>query len=87
MAREANPFVFKLTSAEIAELKEPAGEGGFQNLQTRLLSELESTGDTVTLTDEEAGKLLRYMSRYKSGGFQGHLRNAFARSFRTLLTA
>lgn len=85
MTREANPFIFKLSSHEIAELKEPAGEGGFQTLQARLISELESTGDTITLTDEEIGKLLRYMTRYKSGGFQGHLRNAFVRSFRGLL--
>jgi hypothetical protein len=85
MTRDANPFVFRLFANEIAELKQPAGEGGFQSFQTRLLNELETSGDTITLTDEEMGKLLRYMTRYKSGGFQGHLRSALIRSFRSLI--
>lgn len=82
---KAGPFVFRLNPHEIAEIQNPAGEGGFQSFQDRLLGELAVTGDTVNLDDEELGKLIRYMTRYKSGGFQGHLREAFIRSFRSLL--
>ncbi len=82
---KAGPFVFELTPHEISELKEPAGEGGFQSFQDRLLNELATTGDKISLDDEEFGKLVRYMTRYKSGGFQGHLREAFIRSFKSLL--
>lgn len=81
---KASPFIFKLEQREIAELKQPAGEGGFQSFQERLLNELEKTGDTISLDDDEFGKLARYMTRYKSGGFQGHLREAFIRSFKDL---
>lgn len=80
MARAPRPFEFKLTNAEAAELTGPAGEGGHQSLHRRLIDELASGNLTVTFDDAELGELIRYMTQYKSGGFQGRLRRAFIRS-------
>jgi hypothetical protein len=85
VSRDPGPFVFHLEKGEVMELNEPAGEVGFQDLQELLLSQLATTGNVISLTDEELGRLIRYMTRYKSGGFQGHLRNAFTRSLKDLL--
>lgn len=39
----------------------------------------------VSLTDSELGELIRYMTQYGEGGFQGRLRRAFLRSVYELL--
>lgn len=57
----------------------PSGQGGHQNLHARIRSEL-ANGPTVTFDDTEMGELIRYMTQYGSGGFQGRLRRAFVRS-------
>lgn len=81
--RTAKPFVFTLLDDEVAELKEAVGTGGHQSLHRRLMQELRD-GNTVTFTDDQLGELIRYMTRYGSGGFQGRLRNAFGRSLKDL---
>jgi len=81
----AAPFEFELTSTEIAELQHPAGEGGHQSFQKELISQLDGGGNRIKLDDEGFGKLIRYMTRYGSGGFQTRLRNAFERPLRKML--
>lgn len=80
MARTPKPFVFKLTEEEAAEIAGPAGDGGHQSLHRRLNDELADGERTVTFDDAEMGELIRYMTQYKSGGFQGRLKRAFIRS-------
>lgn len=84
MAREPKPFQFTLTPDEAAELTGAVGEGGHQELHRRLSSEL-AHGLTVTFDDCELGELIRYMTRYGSGGFQSRLKRAFGRSLRELV--
>jgi hypothetical protein len=80
ISRTAKPFEFELTDAEADEIKGAIGTGGHQSLHRRLLAQLEK-GHTLTLSDEQMGELIRYMTRYGSGGFQSRLHRAFARSF------
>lgn len=79
MSRPAKPFIFTLEPAEIAEMQAPSGQGGHQSLHERIRASL-ALGPTVTFTDTQLGELIRYMSQYGSGGFQGRLRRAFVRS-------
>ncbi len=60
-------------------LQAPAGDGGQQGCHKRLMQQL-AESPTIRLSDEELGELIRYMSRYGSGGFQGRLQKAFLRS-------
>ena len=85
MSREAGPFVLALTQAEADELEPPAGEGGHQGLQSKLLEKLQGGNLSVELSDTELGQLVRYMTRYGSGGFQARLRRAFIRPLKELL--
>ena len=80
----AKPFVFTLNPDEIALLAQPAGTGGHQSLHKRLNEQL-AQGNNLTLNDAELGQVLRYMSQYGSGGFQGRLRDAMSRSLREVL--
>lgn len=84
MPREPKPFEFQLTDAEIDEIRNAAGEGGHQGLHRRLMEQLDH-GPVIILDDAELGALIRYMTQYKSGGFQGRLRAAFERSLREQL--
>jgi hypothetical protein len=84
MPKEPKPFIFHLTDVEIAEIRNAAGEGGHQALQRRLMEQLDQ-GPAVTLNDADLGELIRYMTQYKGGGFQGRLRAAFGRSLREQL--
>lgn len=84
MARKPREFDLELTEDEANELRVPAGEGGHQQLHEELLLQLED-GNTLKFDDEELGRLLRYMTQYKSGGFQGRLRRAFERSLKAAL--
>ena len=85
ISRAPKPFVFTLENSEVEWIKGAAGSGGHQTLHRRLVKELQS-GNQVTFTDEQLGELVRYMTRYGSGGFQGRLRKAFGRSVRELLS-
>lgn len=84
MTRAPRPFEFTLTQSEADEIAQPAGEGGHQGLQNRLLAQLDH-GLTVYLNDAELGEVIRYMTQYKGGGFQNRLRAAFERSLREQL--
>ena len=79
MSCTPRPFKFSLNATEIAEMEAPSGQGGHQNLHARIRAEL-GNGPDVTFNDEEMGELIRYMTQYGSGGFQGRLRRAFLRS-------
>ena len=85
MKREARPFEFHLDETEVDAITGAVGTGGHQTLHRRLTRELQDGARTVTFTDEELGELIRYMTRYGSGGFQSRLRDAFKRSLGELL--
>jgi hypothetical protein len=85
--RDGEPFSFDLTPDEIAAITTTpvAGKGGLQSLQKRLREQL-AVGSTVQFNNADLGQLIRYMTRYPSGGgFQNRLREAFDRSLKTLL--
>ena len=85
MPPSPKPFVFTLTPEELAEISVPVGEGGHQGFHEMIRAQLQQTDNTVTLNDTQFGQLVRYMTQYGSGGFQGRLRRAFVRSVRELL--
>ncbi len=85
MTREAKPIAFTLTKEEASYLMEPAGEGGQQQLADLLKGQLENGNLTILLDDAELGKLIRYMTQYGSGGFQGRLQKAFRRPITSLI--
>lgn len=76
--RQARNFTITLTPDERACIIGPVGPGGHQGLHRKLHGQLENS-QTLLLTDEEFGKLIRYMTQYGNGGFQARLRRAFAR--------
>jgi len=82
--RPPKPLVFTLTPEEALEITEAKGSGGHQSLHRRLVTELAEGNLTITFTDRQFGELVRYVTRYESGGFQGRLRRAFERSLREL---
>lgn len=84
MSTEPKPFVFTLTPEEAAEIPVAVGSGGHQDTHRRLTQDLQH-GLQVTFDDRELGELIRYMTRYRSGGFQSRLKRAFRRSLRELL--
>lgn len=86
MSNDGEPFAFTLEDAEADLLTgtEVVGSGGLQSLQRRLQAQL-AEGRTVTFDNAELGQLIRYISQYGSGGFQGRLRKAFSRSLYDLL--
>jgi hypothetical protein len=84
--RPPKPFILTLLPEEAREIMEAHGSGGHQSLHRRLVEELERGDLTVILSDKQLGELIRYMTRYESGGFQGRLRRAFERSLRELMS-
>lgn len=83
--RTPKPFVFTLTPEEALEITEARGAGGHQTLHRRLVAELARGDRTILFTDAQLGELIRYMTRYGSGGFQDRLRKAFDRSLKELM--
>lgn len=83
--RKPKPFVFTLTPEEAVLITEAKGSGGHQSLHRRLVAQLAKGNLTITFNDAQLGELIRYITRYKSGGFQGRLRKAFLRSLHELL--
>ncbi|HSC19771.1 MAG TPA: hypothetical protein VLC74_12755 [Rhizomicrobium sp.] len=84
MAKEPKPFELTLSDDEKSELAVPLGQGGHQYLHDAILAQL-AHGNVVTLNDTELGKLIRCMTQYGSGGFQGRLRRAFLRPLKEVL--
>ncbi len=87
MSKAPRPVILALTQDEASELLAPAGEGGQQVFQQGLIQQLQSGNLNVASSDEQLGKLLRYMTQYGSGGFQGRLRKAFRRPLLALIAA
>lgn len=87
MGKEPRPFTITLSETEAAILLEPHGDGGHQKLQEHLREQLADNNLTVTFGDAQLGKIIRYMTQYGSGGFQGRLQKAFREPLRRLLTS
>lgn len=79
--------MFSLNFEEVQAIAGAAGSGGHQELHRRIVDELEKNNNQVTFNDQQLGELIRYMTRYGSGGFQGRLRAAFRRSIMELFDA
>ena len=85
---KAKPIVFHLTEDEAADIKKPAGQGGQQSFQKKLLDQLADGNLSLAFDDELMGMLIRYISYGHdgdSGGFQGRLRKACRRSILELI--
>jgi len=87
MSKEARPVILTLTPAEAAEILTPAGQGGQQGFQQEIIKQLDGGNLDVSFDDDKLGKLIRYMTQYGPGGFQGRLRKAFRRPLLALLAA
>lgn len=87
MPKAAAPITITLTPQEAAFIQTPAGAGGQQTFQQELLSQLQNGNTTLSLNDEQVGKLFRYMTQYGQGGFQGRLQKAFRRPLSEFLAA
>ncbi len=81
----ARRFSFSLTPEEAALISRPAGSGGHQGIHRRLSLQLAAGQNVVELDDRQFGELVRHITQYGSGGYQGRLRKAFDRSLRELL--
>jgi len=84
--RQPKPFSFTLTPDEALILTGAKGRGGQQTLHRRLVAQLANGNLTIELDDRRFGELIRYMTRYGQGGFQGRLRDAFRRVLGDLLS-
>lgn len=73
--------VFRLTQAEATILEIPnVGEGGFQTFGRLLQAKFNRDKRTISLTDEEIGRVFRYAAYAETdGGFQGRCRKIFGR--------
>lgn len=78
MTREPKHVTLTLTEEQASHLLAPRGEGGHQGLHEMLRSQLADGNRTIDLSDEDLGKVIRYMTAYGSGGFQGRLHKALA---------
>lgn len=62
-----------LSPSAIAKIQRPVrGRGGFQTLLRRLQKQIQ--GDTLTLSDDDLEKLIRYSYQYGEGGFEDRTR-------------
>ena len=65
--------VIELAEEEVELLSRPIrGQGGFQTLLRRLKSQLNEESQLVLRIDD-VKQIVRYWSRYGTGGFQGRL--------------
>lgn len=83
--RPPKPFRLTLTPEEALLITEARGQGGQQNLHRRLVEQLANGNLTIELDDKRFGELIRYMTRYGSGGFQSRLKHAFRAALKDLL--
>lgn len=87
MGKEPKQFTITLTGQEAGEMLVPAGEGGHQQLHEFIREQLQNGNLTVQFSDAQLGRVIRYMTQYGSGGFQGRLRRAFKRPLVELLSS
>ena len=85
MGRAARHFAIVLMPEEAAEMLAPSGDGGHQQLHEEIRAQLQNGNLTIHLDDTELGRVIRYMTQYGSGGFQGRLQRAFRRPLVALL--
>jgi len=78
-------FSVTLTEDEAAILQQPVGSGGQQSLHQMLVNQLQNGNLTITLHDDQLGRLIRYMG-YGQGGFQNRLKNTFRRTITNKLS-
>jgi hypothetical protein len=76
-----------LTQDEATELLAPVGEGGQQGFHEWIINQLQGGNLAIAFDDDQLGKLIRYMTQYGRGGFQGRLQKAFRRPLRDLIAA
>lgn len=87
MPKAPRPIVLTLTPDEASELLAPAGEGGQQTFHQLIINQLQGGNLSIAFDDDQIGKLIRYMTQYGQGGFQGRLRKAFRRPLLALIAA
>lgn len=87
MGKSAKPITLTLVKSEADAILAPVGDGGQQTFQQQIINQLQGGNLTVDFDDDELGKLIRYMTQYGPGGFQGRLRKAFKRPLTELLAA
>lgn len=85
--KKPKPFVFNLNEEEANYILGTSitGNGGRQSFQAKLSKKLMNGNRKLEFTDEQFGKLCRYMSSYGNGGAQERLRNAFNRHIKSLM--
>jgi hypothetical protein len=77
MPRAYRPISITLTAEQAAEIMDPEGVGGQQDLAIAVREQLQGGNLTIELSHPLPGKLVRYMTSYGPGGFQDRLRWAF----------
>jgi hypothetical protein len=87
MGKAPRPIMLTLTADEAMELLAPAGEGGQQIFQQQIINQLQGGNLVVAFDDDQLGKLIRYMTQYGRGGFQGRLQKAFRRPLLKLIAS
>lgn len=66
--------IIQLTAADVAKFKKPVrGRGGFQSLLRAIAKKIQPD-DTVSLTDGENERLIRYSFQYGQGGFEDRIK-------------
>jgi hypothetical protein len=85
MVKAPRPFSITITQTEANEILTPHGAGGQQQFHDLLRNQLANGNLTILLDDADLGKLVRYMTQYGSGGFQGRLKKAFTRALRDII--
>ena len=85
MGRAPRPFTITLTPQEASECWSRPARVAISKLHEAIRSQLAKGDFTIELTDANLGKLIRYMTQYGSGGFQGRLQRAFRRPLMDLL--
>jgi hypothetical protein len=67
-----------LNASEIGRLMQPAvGQGGFQSLLQHLQGKLNQQTGSISLSDEDRGKICRYAYDYGNGGWETQLKLIF----------
>jgi hypothetical protein len=87
MPSPPKPIVLTLTADEAAHILTPVGAGGQQTFQKTIVDQLQGGNLAVGFDDDQMGKLIRYMTQYGRGGFQGRLQKAFRRPLLELIAA
>jgi len=80
MSKAPRPFAIRVNKFEASVILEYERAGGFQDFHRSIADQLQDGRLEVVFDDEGLGKLIRLMTQYGSGGFQGALKKAFRRN-------